>query len=90
MVLNRADMRGGLNRQQIEQALGIKLDLIIPDMPRLAETAATMGAALADGRNAFTRAIATLARQTAYAHLLDSPVGTRIAEARKPWWRRMW
>ena len=90
VVLNRADLRGGLNQRQIEQALGIKLDLIIPDMPRLAETAATMGAALADGRNPFARAIATLARQTAYAHLLDSPLGSRIAEPRSPWWRRIW
>ena len=89
VVLNRADMRGGLNRQQIETALGIKLDLVIPDMPRLAETAATMGAAMADGRNGFARAIAALARQTAYAHLLDSPLGARIAEARRPWWRRI-
>ncbi len=90
VVLNRADLRGGLNRAQVEQALGIKVDVVIPDLPRLAETAATMGEALADGRNAFARAIATLARQTAYTQLLDSPLGLRVNDAPRPWWRKIW
>jgi pilus assembly protein CpaE len=90
VVLNRADQRGGLTRAQVEQALGIKIDVVIPDLPRLAETAATMGEALSDGRNAFARAIATLARQTAYTQLLDSPLGLRRADPPRPWWRKIW
>jgi pilus assembly protein CpaE len=88
VVLNRFDLRGGLSRQQVEQALGFAVDIVIPDLPRLVENAATMGEAMVDGRNAFARAIATLARHTAYTQLIDSPLDPNASEARKPWWRR--
>ena len=87
VVLNRVGLRGGLSRKQVEDALGIKVDIVIPYMPRLVENAASMGAASADGRNPFARAIAELARQTAYVRLLDSPLASMGPPAARPWWR---
>ncbi len=87
VVLNRAGLRGGLTRLQVEDALGLKVDLVIPDMPKLVETAASMGQALADKRNPFGRAITDLARQTAFVRLLDSPLQVAAAPASRKWWR---
>jgi len=87
VVLNRAGMRGGLNRKQVEETLEMKPDLVIPDLPRLVEQAASMGQAMADKRNPFARAIADLARQTAFVRLLESPLGVQGGPAPRRWWR---
>ena len=87
VVLNRVGLRGGLSRKQVEDALGMTVDIVIPDMPRLLENAASMGTASADGRNPFARAIAELARQTAYVRLLDSPLAKLDPQTSKKWWR---
>lgn len=73
LVLNRAGRPGGLSRRQIEDALRTKLDVVIPDLPRLVGNAATLGQpAVARGGGAFRAAIADLARQVGFTRLLDS------------------
>ncbi len=87
VVLNRVGMRGGLSQEQVEHTLDLKVEVVIPDMPRLVENAASIGQASADGRNPFSRAIAELARQTAYVRVLDSPLAMAGQQAKRPWWR---
>jgi pilus assembly protein CpaE len=87
VVLNRVGLRGGLRRSQVEDALGLKVDVTIPDLPRLVENAASMGVSSANGRNPFARAMAELARQTAYVRLLDSPLADTAPPRSRAWWR---
>lgn len=71
IVLNRLGQPGGLPRKKIEEALKTKVDIVIPDMPRVAELAATLGEAISKDRNAFRKGIVELARLTAFTRLLD-------------------
>ncbi len=90
LVLNRLGQRGGLPRRKIEDALKTKVDIVIPDLPRVVETAATMGEAIATGRNGFRRGIAELAKLTAFVRLLDGPNGAASEakpDAPKSWWK---
>jgi pilus assembly protein CpaE len=73
LVLNRVGRRGTLARRKIEEALKMKVDIAIPDLPRAVETAATMGEAIAAQRNGFRRAITELAALSAFIRLLDAP-----------------
>jgi pilus assembly protein CpaE len=43
VVLNRVGLPGGLTRRQVEDALKMKVDVAIPDLPRQVGQAATMG-----------------------------------------------
>ena len=63
VVLNRAGLRGGLTLKQVEAALGVKVDIVIPDQPRMVEQSASMGEVMAGGRNSFARAIRELAAE---------------------------
>ncbi len=85
VVLNRLGMPGGLARKQVEDALGMKADVVIPDLPKQVETATTVGEPLAATRGPFNAAIVELARQVAASDPLDA-VGR--AEAPPP--RRRW
>jgi pilus assembly protein CpaE len=80
LVLNRLGQRGALPRRRIEEALKTKVDIVIPDLPRAVETAATMGEAIAAHRNGFRRAIVELAGLTASLRLLDSPTSNSAAD----------
>jgi pilus assembly protein CpaE len=75
VVLNRLGMRGALTRRKVEEALKMKIDVVMPDLPRSIQSAATMGEAAAASRNGFSRGIVELARQTAFVRLLDAPKG---------------
>ena len=58
LVVNRLGMPGGLTRKQIEETLGNKIDLIIPDLPRLLNAATLLGQPAAQSgelRNAIQR-----------------------------------
>ncbi len=72
IVLNRLGQPGGLNRKKIEEALKTKVDVVIPDIPRVAELAATLGEAVSKNRNGFRKGIVEIARLTAYVRLLDA------------------
>ena len=76
IVLNRLGQPGGLSRRKIESALKTKVDVVIPDLPRVAELAATLGEALAKDRNGFRRGVVELARLTAFVRLLDAGLGS--------------
>ena len=71
IVLNRLGQPGGLSRKKIEEALKTKVDVVIPDIPRVAELAATLGEAVSKSRNGFRKGIIDLARLTAFVRLLD-------------------
>ncbi len=90
IVLNRLGCPGGLTRRQIEDALAVKVDVTVQDLPRNVLEAATMGelAALRNGR--FRDGITELARRVAFVGLLDStnaPEPTRIAQDGWRGWR---
>jgi pilus assembly protein CpaE len=95
VVLNRLGRPGGLTRRQVEDALQMKVDLVIPELARLLGTAATLGEPAVKRGGAFRTAINDLARQVAFTHLLDSGAGRSAgdaAPARSRWrlweWRR--
>jgi pilus assembly protein CpaE len=86
IVLNRLGQPGGLPRKKIEEALKTKVDIVIPDMPKVAELAATLGEAMTKSRNPFRRGIVELARLTAFVRLLDAgkAEGEAVAPTTKP------
>jgi pilus assembly protein CpaE len=95
VVLNRLGRPGGLTRRQVEDALQLKVDIVIPELPRQLSTAATLGKPAVTRGGAFRTAITDLARQVAFTHLLDSGANQSTgdtAPARSRWhlfrWRR--
>ena len=85
VVLNRLGMPGGLSRAQVEKTLQMKVEVVIPDMPRAMTAAANLGQPAAATAGTFRTAMAELSRQVAFMRLLDSnAVGQDIAAVRKP------
>ena len=74
LVLNRDGMPGGLTRRQLEDALRMKVDVAIPDLPRLVCNAENLGEPAAKSRGAFRTGIAGLAREVGFA---SSDAGVR-------------
>jgi pilus assembly protein CpaE len=72
VVLNRLGMPGGLPRKQIEDALKLKVDVAIPDMPRQISAAATLGEPAIGTASGLRAAIIELARQVGAQRLLDA------------------
>ncbi|HEY1935313.1 MAG TPA: cellulose synthase operon protein YhjQ/BcsQ [Acetobacteraceae bacterium] len=72
VVLNRVGIPGGLTRRQVEDALKMKVDVAIPDLPRQVGNAATLGEPVISTSNGFRSGILELARQVAFVGLLDS------------------
>ncbi len=88
LVLNRLNRPGTLARQQIEDALKMKVDIAIPDLPKFVENAASFGepAAL---NSKFYKGITALATQAAAAFPVDSsPERSRASAGRG--WRQLW
>jgi pilus assembly protein CpaE len=71
LVLNRQGLPGGLNRRQFEDALKMKVDVTIPDLPKQVGQAATLGKPAVAARGAFQQAIKDLSSQVAFSRLLD-------------------
>ena len=88
LVLNRLGRSGTLTRRQVEDALKMKVDVAIPDLPKFVEDAANIGepAAL---NSRFYQGITALAAQAASAFPVDSSPGGAAA-SKKPGWRRLW
>jgi len=84
VVLNRLGRPGGLARREIEEALKMKPDVTIPDLPRLLGTAASMGEPAIARRSGFRTGIVELAREVAFVRLLDSSAGTGRTELLEP------
>jgi pilus assembly protein CpaE len=72
IVLNRVGLPGGLNRRQVEDALKMKIDVTIPDLPRQVGNAATMGEPAMTTSSSFRAGINEIARQVGSVRLLDS------------------
>ena len=72
VVLNRVGMPGALNRRQIEEALKMKVDVAIPDLPRQLGNAATLGEPAITTSASFRSAVQHLAQSVASSRLLDA------------------
>ena len=68
LVLNRLKRPGTLSQQQIDDALKIKVDVVIPDLPKYVENAASIGEPAALNAK-FYKGITALAAQAAAAFL---------------------
>jgi len=89
LVLNRLGLPGGLSRRQVEDALRVKVDLQIADLPKLLGQAATLGVPAAGTPGAFRDAIVELSRQVAFSRLLDGVDEAPDTTARPPAGRGM-
>ncbi len=72
VILNRNGLPGGLTRREVETALKMKVDMVIPDLPRQIGGAATMGEPAIMASSSVRAAIVELARQVAFTGLLDT------------------
>ena len=89
VVLNRLGMPGGLQRRQVEETLGLKADLVIPDLPRVVANATNIGEPAAAARSPLRTAILELTGLVAQGGLLD--VGRKAdAAAVEPGAKRGW
>jgi pilus assembly protein CpaE len=66
IVLNRQGRPGGLTRKQIEDALKVKVDVVIPDLPKQLNESATFGEPAMNARGAFRQAIINLSREIGF------------------------
>lgn len=89
VVLNRVGIPGGLTRRQVEESLKMKVDVVIPDLPRQVGNAATLGEPVIATSSSFRAGVLELARQVAFVGLLDStPDAISNLQAGQP--RRRW
>jgi pilus assembly protein CpaE len=72
VVLNRAGLQGGLTRKQVDEALKMKVDVAIPDLPKQVGNAATLGEPVMVSSPAFRNGVIDIARQVASVRLLDA------------------
>ncbi len=72
IVLNRQGLPGALNKRQFEDALQTKVDITIPDLPKVVGQAATLGKPATTLRGPFQAAIKELSNQVAASRLLDA------------------
>ena len=73
LVLNRSGMAGGLTQRQMETALGLGIDVVVPDLPRAIGAAENLGEPAVKPRGAFRGAIAELAREVAFVATPEPP-----------------
>ena len=66
IVLNRLGQPGGLTRPQIEEALEMPIDVVIPYQPRQLGQAATMGTPACVASGGFRNGMLALAREVAF------------------------
>jgi len=88
VVLNRLGIPGGLTRKQVEDALKMKVDIAIPDLPRQVGSAATLGEPAMTSSSGFRAGVNELSRQVAFVGLLDSALaaaGASGSDKRRRW-----
>ncbi len=66
IVLNRQGRPGGLTRKQIEEALKVKIDVVIPDIPRQLNESASFGDPAVASSGPFRQAIIDLSREIGF------------------------
>jgi pilus assembly protein CpaE len=89
VVLNRAGSNGGMTRGQVEDAIGQRVDVAIPNLPRQVSNAAVLGEPAVSRHAGFRAAIAELARQAAPVRLLDGAAAPAEAARSQSPWRRL-
>ncbi len=89
VVLNRLGMPGGLQRRQVEDTLGVKADIVIPDLPRVVTNATNIGEPAAAARSPLRNAIIELTGLAAANGLMDMGKRGEDAAAQAPV-RRGW
>ncbi len=90
VVLNRLGISGGLTRRQVEDALKMKVDVAIQDLPRQVGNAATLGEPALASSSGYRAGILELTRQVGGQRLLDSASDAAAgnASAKRSFWRR--
>jgi pilus assembly protein CpaE len=86
VVLNHLGRPGELTRPQVEDALKMKVDVVIPDLPKLLGNAASMGEPAAI-HGAFHKAMLALVGQVAAAQPVDGSTDGSSATASGGWRR---
>jgi pilus assembly protein CpaE len=71
IVLSRQGRPGGLSRKQIEDALKVKVDVVIPDLPKQLNESASFGEPAVTARGPFRQAIIDLSREIGFAGSRD-------------------
>lgn len=66
IVLNRVGQPGGLTRAQIEEAMEMNVDIVVPYQPRLVGNSLTLGQPAAASSGGFRNGILHLAREVAF------------------------
>ena len=66
IVLNRQGRPGGLTRKQIEEALKVKIDVVIPDIPKQLNESASFGDPAVASSGPFRQAIIDLSREIGF------------------------
>ena len=75
LVLNKVGAPGTMTLRQVEAALEHKVDATVPFLPRVVNTAATMGTLAAASRGGFRNAIADLAQGVAASTPVSGSLG---------------
>lgn len=68
IVLNRAGQPGGLSKQQVEDALEMSVDVVVPYKPQQVGSAATLGTPATVSGGGFRTGILQLAREVAFVN----------------------
>ena len=72
IVLNRQGRPGGLTRKQIEEALKVKIDIVIPDIPKQLNESASFGEPAIATKGPFRQAIVDLSREIGFVASRDN------------------
>ena len=88
LVLNRLKRPGTLTRQQVEDALKMKVDIAIPDLPKLVENAASIGEPAALNSRFYKGIVALAARRQPHFRSTARPSVQR--HRCNAGWRHLW
>jgi pilus assembly protein CpaE len=83
VILNRDGERGGLTRKQVEEALRMKVDACVPDLPWQVGNAATLGEPVSVTNSRFRDAAIEIVRQIASVQLLDDVDKSGVSRSAK-------
>lgn len=85
VLLNRAGMSGGLDTRRVVDALKMAPDVVIPEVKRAVERAASLGKPVAQERGPFRNGIVALAREVGFAQR-----DAEVAPSKRRWlpWRK--
>jgi pilus assembly protein CpaE len=81
IVLNRQGRPGGLTRKQIEDALKVKVDVVISDIPKQLNESASFGEPAVASRGPFRQAIIDLAREVGFVGGRDETLAKSAASS---------